>query len=111
MINLFNKKNLPKALIVIFLILGALIIAFFVFKGNPPGPDNVRINIRIPSSVSSGEEVVLRVDYINDNRIGLKDAYLIIDYPSGTFSVDGEERNHERKDLGLVAKKSKGTEI
>lgn len=110
LISLFNKKNLPKTLIIIFLILGALIVASLVIRGGSPDPDDVKINIRIPNSVSSGEEVVLKVDYINDNRIGLKDVYLTIDYPSGTFSVDGEERNHERKDLGLVAKKFKGTE-
>jgi hypothetical protein len=110
LVNLFNKKNLPKTLIVVFCVAAVVAMLSFVAGKNSFNLDNVKINIRIPSSVSSGEEVILKIDYTNDNRVGLKDTYLTIDYPSGTFSVDGKELNQERKGLGLIAKKSQGTE-
>lgn len=109
LINLFSKKNLPKTLILVFLMFGILVAAALIIA-EPPDPDNVKINIRIPNSLSSGEEVTVKVDYINDNKVGLKDVYMTIDYPSGTFSVDGKELNYEKRDLGPVAKKSQGTE-
>jgi hypothetical protein len=108
LVNLFSKKNLPKTLIVIFIIAATLAVLSFIRSKN--SLENVKINIRIPSSVSSGEEVIVKIDYINDNRVVLRDAYLTIDYPSGTFSVDGTELNQERKSLGSIAKKSQGAE-
>ncbi|MDP2934234.1 MAG: hypothetical protein Q8N59_00465 [bacterium] len=110
LVNLFSKKNFPKTLIVIFVIAAALATFSFIVGKNSFNLDNIKINIRIPSSVSSGEEVVVKIDYINDNRVGLKDVYLTIDYPSGTFSIDGKELNQERKSLGSIAKKSQGAE-
>jgi hypothetical protein len=110
LISLFSRKNLPKTLIVLFCIAAVTAMLSFVAGKSSFNLDNVKINIRVPSSVSSGEEVVVKIDYINDNRVGLKDAYLTIDYPSGTFSVDGKELSQERKGLESIAKKSQGTE-
>jgi len=110
LVNLFSRKNFPKTLIVVFCIAAVVAMLSFVAGKSSFNLDNIKINVGIPSSVSSGEEVVVKIDYINDNRVGLKDAYLIIDYPSGTFSIDGKELSQERRGLESIAKKSQGTE-
>jgi len=110
LVNLFSKKNLPRTLIVVFCVAAVVAMFSFVAGKSSFNLDNVKINVRVPSSVSSGEEVVVKIDYINDNRVGLKDAYLTVNYPSGTFSIDGKELNQERKIVGLLAKKFQGTE-
>jgi len=110
LINLFTRKNLPKTLAVIILISGAVAaISFFVGRQSFD-TGNVKLSISAPSSISSGEETILKVNYINDNRVDLKDIYLVIDYPSNTFSSDGKEIFQERKSLDNIAKKSQGTE-
>ncbi len=110
LINLFSKKNLPRTLIVVFC--AAIVIAGISFFAGRSSfsLENIKITARVLGPVASGEEVVLRVDYFNENRVSLKNAYLILDYPSGTFSSDGKELVHDRRDLGEISKKSQGTE-
>lgn len=110
LISLFNKKNLPKTLIVVLCFAVIVAVISFIAGRNSFNLDNIKINIRVLSSISSGEEVVVKIDYINDNRVDLKDAYLTLDYPLGTFSLEGKQLNHERKFLGTLDKKSQGTE-
>jgi len=110
LINLFRKKNLPKTLAVIILIVGSAVVLSFVVRKGGFDPDKVTLSISAPSAISSGEETTLKINYMNDNRVDLKDVYLIIDYPSNTFSSDGKEIYQERKNLSTISQKSRGTE-
>jgi len=110
LINLFSKKNLPRTLIVIFCIAAVLAVLSFILGKTSFDLENVKIRIRVLDAVASGEETILKVEYINENRVNLNNAYLTLDYPSGTFSLDGKEINQERKDLGTILKKSQGSQ-
>jgi len=110
LINLFSKKNLPKTLAVVVLFAAVVVVLSLAIGRSAFNTENVKVIVQVPSSISSGDETTLRVDYSNENRVALKDAYLVIDYPSNTFSSDGKEIFQERKDLGTIAKKSQGSE-
>lgn len=70
--------------------------------------EKVDVRIVAPAEVSSGEEVEIAVYYQNNNRVALKDAKIIIDYPRGTYSVDGNELTQETVELGKIPPKMKG---
>lgn len=108
LISLFNRKNLPKTLIAIFIIV-ILIAAAAIFWGRHSfSKAKVEIDIEVPEEIASGEEISLMIKYENNNRVDLGDAYLIIDYPMGTFSLEGKEIFQEEKSLGTILRKSEG---
>lgn len=110
LISLFSKKNLPKTLIAILIIV-ILIAAGAIFWGRHSfSKAKVELDIELPEEIASGEEVILKVKYKNTNRVDLKDADIIIDYPLGTFSLEGEEVFQEEKELGTILRKSEGEE-
>jgi len=105
-----SKKHLKIGLgIIIVLILAFAVITFlkgwFSFsKGN------VSLDIISSTEISSGEEIEFVIRYQNNNRVALKDAKLIIDYPRGTYSLEGEELTQEVNELGTIPSKKEGTE-
>jgi len=109
LISLFSRKNLIKILAVI-IVLGLAAAAFtFLSGGGSFDPKKVILSIRVSNTISSGDEVLIEVDYDNTNRVDLKDARLVINYPAGSFSPDGTEVFQETKDVGNVIKKSQGS--
>jgi len=110
LVSLFNKKNLPKTLTVIILIFLLIAIGAIFWGRYSFSQANVEINIKIPQDIASGKEVVFTIEYKNNNRVNLNDAYLIINYPSGIFSSEGKEIYQEQKNLRTISKKSVGQE-
>ena len=108
--SLINRRNLPKTLVIIVLVAVALILLSIWWGRSSFNKDKVEISAEAINAVSSGEEVILKINYKNSNRVDLKDAYLILEYPSGTFSVGGDEVYQDRKSLGVISKKFEGTE-
>lgn len=103
-----KKKHLKVGLgIVIFLLILIAGIAFlkgwFSFSKT-----KVELEITGPTEVASGEEVKFDVRYSNDNRVSLKDAKLIIDYPHGAYSLQGEELTQQVFDLETISPKQEG---
>lgn len=108
LISLFSKKNLPKTLLVIIIIFILIAIGAILWGRHSFSKAKVELNLEAPEDIASGEEVVLTVNYRNNNRVNLNDAYLIIEYPSGTFSSEGKEIYQEQGLLGTILRKSEG---
>ncbi|HEY4505717.1 MAG TPA: hypothetical protein VJG67_03430 [Candidatus Paceibacterota bacterium] len=85
--SFFNKFLLGS---VVFFVV-ALAIASFIFFGglNMISSDNLDVKIVAPSSISSGEELLLVLSVINGNRTDLEDVTLYIGYPTGAQAVGG----------------------
>jgi hypothetical protein len=106
----FNKRNLPKTS-AILIVVGILIIIGAVLWGRSSfSRSKVELSIKVPDNIASGEEVVLTVSYVNNNRVALNDTHLRMNYPQGTFSLDGKELFQEDKNLGTIGKKAQGEE-
>jgi len=70
--------------------------------------DKVELKINIPNEIASGDELEFIVNCENKNRVMLKDTKLIIDYPQGTYSKEGDSLTQEIVKLGNIpAKESK----
>lgn len=99
--SFFNKFLVGST--VFFLV--ALGIAVFIFFGglNMISSNNLDIKIVAPSSVSSGEELVMGLSIINSNRTDLENVAFFIDYPEGAASVgEGEPLTREKIDLETI---------
>jgi len=108
LISLFNRKNLPKTLIVILILVIFIAVGAIFWGRHSFSKAEVEIDIEVPEEIASGEEISLLIKYKNNNRVDLKDAYLIIDYPLGTFSLEGKEIFQEEEKLGTILRKSEG---
>lgn len=67
--------------------------------------DRVSIEVSGPTEISSGEKVEFTIKCQNNNRIALEDVKLIVDYPRGAYSIEGNELAQEAIDLGIIAAK------
>jgi len=99
-----NKYFYAAAGIILVIVLVVAIAAFlkgwFSFS-----QERVELEITAPAEISSGEEISFNIRYQNDNRISLSKAKLIIDYPQGSYSPEGNELTQEIIELGEIAPK------
>ena len=106
--NFFNNKKYLKIGIGVLVGLAVIGIAFIFIRGWFSFSKNkVEINIIAEEEVSSGEELKIIISSENNNRVDLKEAELIIDYPQGTYSPEGEELTQEIIEVGDVFSKDK----
>ncbi len=103
-----KKKHIQIGIGVIIAIVLIFTVAAFLRGWFSFSKDKVNIEIDGPGEVASGEEIELVVEYQNNNRVALKDSKLIIDYPSGAYSIEGDELNQETIELGRISSKVKG---
>lgn len=99
--SFFNKFLIGS---VIFFAI-ALIIAGLIFFGglNTISSNNLDIKISAPSSVSSGEELVMGLSIVNSNRTDLEQVAFLVDYPDGSLSISNNKLlSRDRVDLGTI---------
>jgi hypothetical protein len=108
--SLFSKKNLPKFLIVVFVLLFIFVIGTIFWGRGSFSKTKIDLKINLPDDIASGKEITIIVDYKNNNRVSLNSPVLTINYPSGAFTSDGKEIFHDEKKLGAISKKSGGSE-
>ncbi len=97
----FNKFLLGS--VAFFLV--ALGVAVFIFFGgmNMISSNNLDIKIVAPSSVASGEELVMGLSILNSNRTDLEQVEFFITYPEGASSLgDSEPLSREKIDMGTI---------
>ncbi len=103
--NSFFNKFLTGSLVFFLLSLG---VAMFIFFGglNMISSNNLDIKIVAPSSVSSGEELLIALSIVNTNRTDLEDATLFIDYPEGSQTIGSESKviTRDKIELGKIPK-------
>lgn len=108
--SFFRKEKLPKTLVIIGIVLIMVAAGAVLWGRHSFSKAKVELSIEVSEDIASGEEAVVSVIYRNKNRVNLYSAYLTIDYPSGTLSLDGEEIFQEQKLLGTISRKSEGKE-
>lgn len=89
----------------LFFILAALLSGSYLLFGQKSiSGDNIQLEVRGPFAVGGGDELEVQVMVANQNTVPIDSATLIIEYPSGTQSVDepGKELFRERKPLNQI---------
>jgi hypothetical protein len=98
--------NKVLAFSVLFFLL-ALGYAYLAFNGgfNTISSDHIDVDIDGPSSVSAGDPIELRISIHNKNAVALKDANLLVEYPTGTRRPDdvSQELRRDSADIGVIA--------
>jgi len=104
-----RKKYFQIGLIVVIVII--LIVAAVIFFKSWFSFSKAKVELEViaPTEIASGEEVLFTVRYQNNNRVVLKDAKLIIDYPQGTYSIEGKELTQETIELEDILAKRRGS--
>lgn len=108
LISLFNRKNLPKTITGIIVILLLIAVGAIIRGRLSFSRANIEVTITSPQDIASGKEITLTIKYQNNNRVNLDDAYLTLDFPSGIFSLDGRELHREQRSLKTINRKSGG---
>lgn len=100
--------NLYASLLLFSIIffIGAGVYAYFSLKGgiHNVSSNNIDIEVSGPVSIAGGERLSLDVSVTNRNKVPLKVAELIIEYPSGTRSLEdsGVALPNERITIGDI---------
>ena len=100
--NSFFNKFLIGSFIFFFV---SLAVAVFIFFGgmNMISSNNLDIKITAPSSISSGEELVMGISVVNSNRTDLEQVAFFVDYPEGAMSVEeNKPLSRDKIDLGTI---------
>jgi hypothetical protein len=106
----FNKRNLPKTSAIIISVGILIIVGAILWSRGSFLSSKIDMSIEYPDNISSGEEIDLIVKYANNNRVDLHNVSLIIVYPEGVFSENGEQLYQESKEIGTINSKSQGEE-
>lgn len=101
--NTYRFKLLLAALgfFAIALILSSLLL---FFERNTISGNNITIDIEAPFAIGGGERLELDVNVINRNNVPIESATLIAEYPPGTRTAEGDDRElfRERIPLGRI---------
>lgn len=101
----FQKKHIKIILILIVVIILAVVILTFLRGWFSFSKDKVQLSVSGPVSIASGEEVEFSVHCLNSNRVALKNAKLIIDFPSGAYSIEGDELTQDIASIDRISPK------
>jgi len=93
--------------IIIILIIAALI---FIRNWFSFSKGKIELKINAPTEIASGEEIEIAINCQNNNRVTIKDAKLIIDYPQGAYSIEGNELNQKTVEMGDILSKEEKLE-
>jgi hypothetical protein len=98
-----SKKKYLKIGFGLVIVIILIVVGTSFLRDRPSfSKDRIELEILAPTEISSGEEIEFTIKYQNNNRLSLKDARLIIDYPQGAYSMEGNELAQEAIELGDI---------
>jgi Domain of unknown function DUF11 len=80
------------ASVVMFVAAVAVSSIYLFFGGNQISADNISLTLTVPFTLAGGEVAAMQVSVANQNSVPIESAVLIVNYPSGTKSVDEGNR-------------------
>lgn len=98
----FSMKKIFIIAVIIFL-LSVSVIVFYLTKGfNIISSGNITLDIRGPAGIDGGEPVNLDFFIENKNDEAMEMASLVIEFPGGAFSEEGNELTRERYSMEKI---------
>lgn len=98
--------NVALLLAVVFFLIMAGVFAWFFFRNDGRvSIGNITLEVEGPKTVKAGEEAILNLTLANGNSVPLEFVDLILEYPLGARSADGEqtELTRQRFQFGTIA--------
>lgn len=101
-----NGYRIRVVVVALVFFVAALIFssAFLFFGQNTISGNNIAIEVTAPFAVGGGEELNLMIAVTNHNGVSVEAATLVIEYPPGTQSSDGSNKEifRDRVSLGDI---------
>jgi len=109
-----HKTLVRKALIIasIFFVLAVSVSAFLIWRGfNLVSSDNIEIEVKGGTSIEAGKELSLDVSVVNNNRSGLRDITVTLEYPSGARDPKDIQKSltRQQEKIESIASRKKET--
>ncbi len=84
-------------------VLAIAISSVYLFLGaNQISGRNISINTEVPFTVAAGEKMSLQVNIANNNSVPIESATLIINYPTGTKTIDEKDLFESRVPIEVI---------
>jgi hypothetical protein len=103
----WGRRNLRTILILVgasFFVLSVLISSLYIMLGrNTVSGANIDLGITGPFTVGGGESLALQVGITNQNSVAIESATIIVEYPPGTRSADGQDKELYSERLPVTA--------
>ena len=99
----FPLKVLLAASAAFFVVSLSAFLYFWLGDSNIVSSGNIGVEIKGPPYINGGEIDALDIFVENKNNTALEMADLIIDFPEGSFSLDGGALSRERYSFGTIA--------
>ncbi len=90
-----SKSNKGLFLLVLFFVIAAaLIAAYFAYTSGQHSFDKrkVKIEVKVPQGIASGEEIAISINYRNDTRVALKDVKLSLFPPQQFIFISSDKK-------------------
>jgi len=95
-------RTLLLASAVFFIISSVVAAYFFFFSNRQVSCENITIEMRGPTAIPSGKELIINVLITNKNAVTIKDANITFSYPEGTRNTSGSPLNFEQNMIGSL---------
>lgn len=91
--------------IILFLVLAGISAALLFWDGNKISGENINFSVNAPVTIGGSETMRFQIGITNQNAVGVESAVLIMKYPDGSRTVEGEIKNvfEERIEVGSIA--------
>ncbi len=108
--QIMATKNKRKAFRIKLILVGLIFFGvsivlsslFMLFGGNSISGSNIALDLTGPFTVGGGGDYTFQVGVTNNNSVSIESATLVIEYPAGTQSAEGEGLITERVPLDVV---------
>jgi hypothetical protein len=95
-------RTLLVASVAFFIISSVIAGYFLIFSNRQVSCNNVRVEVRGPTSLPSGKELVLNILVTNNNTVPLKNAEITLEYPEGARNKSGDPQSFQRDIIGII---------
>ncbi len=87
-----------------FFVLSILISSLYIMLGrNTVSGSNISLGVTGPFTVGGGEVISLQVGITNQNNVAIEFATVVVEYPSGTRSADGQDKELYSERIPITA--------
>lgn len=102
-----RRKNIRMILIIVavsFFILSVAVSSLYILLGrNTISGANIALGITGPFTVGGGDTISLQVGITNQNSVAIESATIVVEYPTGTRSADGDDKELYTERIPITA--------
>jgi len=96
-------RSILVASVAFFLVSAVVAVYVLFFSDRQVSCNNIRFEVRGPTSIPSGSELTLNTLITNNNKTALQNVELVVEYPDATRNLEGEALRYQQNTIGSIA--------